>query len=206
MDIRNDILVKAVERAAIEQTAEEYRRRGYSVVREVKMGGRRADLVAKRDDKVIVFEFKSGLWNARKAKAVAEMRNYVAHEVGGEFRLVLVNLPRETRISIEGIEEALWQILHENTSQVDELATHITLDEVADVDISSVDIGKELIHVSGSGNVSYELQYGSDSDMRHGDGSRFTESFPFTFRLYLNHALRVDEVEELDVDISSFYE
>ena len=206
MKIRDDVLIKAFEEAAIEQIAKDYVQQGYSVEREAKIGRLRADLVAKKDDKVTVFEFKAGRWNAKKAKAAAKLRNYVAHDLAGEFKLVLVNLPREREIFIDGIEEILYQILHEDTSQVDHLATHVTLDEVSDVDISSVDIDTERIDVIGSGSVSYELQYGSDSDMRHGNGVRSTESFPFTFRLYLNHDLNVDEVEEIDIDTSSFYE
>ena len=56
------------------------------------------------------------------------------------------------------------------------------------------------------GSVSYELQYGSDSDMRHGDGIRSIESFPFTFHLDLYHDLSVDEVVQLDIDTASFFE
>lgn len=206
MKIRDDVLIKAFEEAAIEQIAKDYVQQGYSVERGAKIGRLRADLVAKKDDKVTVFEFKSGRWNAKKAKAAAKLRSYVAHDLAGEFKLVLVNLPREREIFIDGIEEILYQILYEDTSQVDNLATHVTLDEVSDVDISSVDIDTERIDVLGSGSVSYELQYGSDSDMRHGDGVRSTEFFPFTFRLYLNHDLSVNEVEEIDIDTSSFYE
>ena len=118
----------------------------------------------------------------------------------------MVNLPREREIFIEGIEDILYQELLEDTSQVDVLATHVTLDELTDVEIDSVDIDKERIDVIGRGNVTYELQYGSDSDMAHDEGLQTTETFPFTFRLYLNHRLEVDEVSEIDIDTSSFYE
>ena len=206
MRIQDDVLIKAFKEATIEQIEKDYVQQGYSVEREAKIGRLRADLVAQKDDKVTVFEFKAGRWNAEKTKAVTKLRNYVAHNLAGEFKLVLVNLPREREIFIEGIEVILHQILHEDTSQVDNLATHVFLDEIYDVDISSVDIHTERIYVIGSGSVSYELQYGSDSDIRHGDGVRSTEAFPFTFRLYLNHILDVDEVEEIDIVTSSFYE
>lgn len=206
MKIRDDILMRVFEEAAIEQTAEDYLQQGYSVEREAKIGRLRADLVARKDDKVIVFEFKSGRWDAKKTRAATRIRNYVAHELAGEFRLVLVNLPQEREIFIEGIERILYGILCEDTSQVDILATHVTLGEVSDVDISGVNIDEERIGVIGSGSVSYELQYGSDSDMRRGDGVRSSESFPFTFHLYLNHDLSVGEAEEIEVDTSRFYD
>lgn len=206
MKIRNETLVKAFEEAAIEQIAADYARQGYSVQRGARIGRLRADLVAKKGKKVTVFEFKSGRWDERKAKAVAQLRNRVAHDLAGELRLVFVNPPREREILIDGIENILYGILSEDMSQVDGLATHVYLEEVADVDIGSVDIDKERIYVIGSGSVGYELQYGSDSDMDHGDGLRSTESFPFTFGIRLNHDLSVGEVGEIDIDTSSFYQ
>jgi hypothetical protein len=204
--IDQEILNKVFQKAAIEQTAQQYARDGYFVSRQARLGELRADLVAQKGGKLIVIEFKSGPWIPRKAKTVAKLRNYVVDELKGEFRLVLVNPPQEKQISVSGIEDILHQELLEDTSQVDVLATHVTFDEVTDVEIDSVDIDKERIDVIGRGNVTYELQYGSHSDMAHDEGLQTTETFPFTFRLYLNHRLEVDEVSEIDIDTSSFYE
>jgi len=206
MEINYNFLVKAFENAVIEQTANDHAKQGYTVKRKEKLGKFTADLVAKKGKKTIVFEFKSGRWNKKRANEVTRFRNYVVHEIGGEFKLILVNTPQKKEIIIDDIENILYQYMFEDMSQVDQLATHVYLSEVADVDIDVIEINTELIHVLGSGSVIYELQYGSDADMRNDDGVKSIESFPFTFNVYLKHDLSVDEVEELDIDTSSFYE
>lgn len=206
MKINDEILAKTYEEAAIEQLVKEYTSKHYFVERQAKIGNLKADLIAKKDNKIIVFEFKSGKWSPQKALAVDKLRNFVAHKLKGEFKLILVNPPRKKEISIEGIENLLFQILLNYTSQTDDLATHVTLDEVTDVDIDSIEINKDIIDVTGTGNASYELQYGSDSDVVHDDGLQSIETFPFSFRLYLGHDLKTANAEEIDVDTSSFYE
>ena len=51
------------------------------------------------------------------------------------------------------------------------------------------------IEITGSGNASYDLQYGSDGDITRGDGVQSTETFPFTFHVHLNHQFEIEDVD-----------
>jgi len=206
MKLPKDIIDRSLEWAAIEQTALEYTEQGYSVERQAKVGNFVADLLARKGDEMIVFEFKSGSWDKEKARQVTEYRNYVVHNFSAEFKLVLVSGPEEKQIYIEGIEDILHEWCFENMSQVDQLATHVYLDEIADVEITSVDINKDSIEVHGHGTAGYELQYGSDSDVRDDFGFKESDYYPFTFHLELDHDLQLQKMHNLDIDTSSFYE
>jgi len=206
MKINNDILNRVFEEAAMIQTEEEYKKLGYEVEREKIFNNLRADLVATKGEKVVVFEFKSGRWKPEKTDATVALRNYVSHDLKGEFKLVIVNPPQEKEIIIDDIENILYQYMFEHMQDVDQIATHISIDEVSDVEIDTINISSDEITITGSGNASYDTQYGSDGDMAHGDGLQSTETFPFTFHIQLNHELEIEEVEKLEIDTSSFYE
>ncbi len=51
--------------------------------------------------------------------------------------------------------------------------------------------------VAGIGVVSVELNWGSDSDKEHGDGSTTADSFPFDFTIILDNNLNLIEVEQI---------
>jgi hypothetical protein len=58
--------------------------------------------------------------------------------------------------------------------------------------------------------VEVELQWGSDSDVRVGDGVETNTSFSFDFSLFLEYDERkgfiLSEIEGIEVDTSSYYE
>jgi Predicted pPIWI-associating nuclease len=63
--------------------------------------------------------------------------------------------------------------------EVDDLASHWSLDEVY-VDQTSVKvIGPNSITYRAEGSIDVTLQWGSNSDVRRGDGIEMGQSFPF---------------------------
>lgn len=106
-------------------------------------------------------------------------------------------------IEIEGLEAKLNDIWMEKVgeTEVAELATDVSFENVADVQVENLRIGKDGIEVSGSGLAEFEMQYGSGED-----GWDTSDSYPFTFHITLDHKLEVEEVHSLTVDVSSFYE
>ncbi len=75
-------------------------------------------------------------------------------------------------------DAAIDALLSETILEVDELASHHSVDEVY-VDKVSIDIGPTHIIYRITGTVSCTLQWGSNSDVRRGDGAEIEESFPF---------------------------
>ncbi|GEL42916.1 MULTISPECIES: pPIWI-associating nuclease domain-containing protein [Methylobacteriaceae] len=76
-------------------------------------------------------------------------------------------------------EEAVDTLMSETIGDIDELATHHSLEEVYTADTCVLDIGPRFVRYQASGTVSVLLQYGSNSDVRRGDGAEMSTSFPF---------------------------
>lgn len=203
MDIKKSILLKYMAKAATEQIASEYQARGYEVIDESKMPDIGADLIVKNDKETIVFEVKSGDWNDEKRQAVKNIRNRALHELGAKFKLVLVNVPAQPSIEIEGLEHILFDLLPEYCAdELSSLATHTWIDEISDIEIEMLDIQKDEMEVQGTAVVSFGLQYGSDGDFDRGDGIRTSGSFPLHFHVLLDRDLHVKTVHSLELDIA----
>jgi hypothetical protein len=92
---------------------------------------------------------------------------------------------RECRAAVlEPIAEALDNaavdaLITDTLSDVDEIASHYSLDEVNVGDAVVHSIGPENIIYRVTGSVAVTLQWGSNSDVRRGDGIELAESFPF---------------------------
>jgi len=82
-------------------------------------------------------------------------------------------------------EAAVDALLSETIMEVDILATHHSLDEVNVDAIRVAEIGADTITYVVSGSVDVMLQWGSDSDVRHGDGAEFGQNFPFECKFKL---------------------
>lgn len=204
MRIEQEILMRHYTDAAIEQVASDYEARGYEVEREASLQDHVADLVVRKGEETILFEFKSGGWSDSKIDAVQRLRNYAVHELGADFRLVMVNLPAETRIEVENLGHVLFELVIEEASLYDELATHTEIDYVSDIEFDLIIVRRDSVELKGSATVSLTLQFGSYGDVRRGDGLRVADSFPLGFHILLDRDLRVIEVANLDLDTSSY--
>jgi hypothetical protein len=70
--------------------------------------------------------------------------------------------------------------MEETLQDVDELASHYSLEEVYVDEAKVLRIGAQTIIYRASGSVNVILQWGSNSDLRHGDGAELFETFPAT--------------------------
>lgn len=88
------------------------------------------------------------------------------------------------------------------------LSTHTSAQYTEEVFIEDLDVtDKDVISFFGGGSILCELQYGSDGDVRRGDGLRTEDSFPFSFGGHASTDLKLVEVyrDSIAVDTSSFY-
>lgn len=74
---------------------------------------------------------------------------------------------------------AVDALMFETIQEIDELSSHYSLDEVNVENTVVHDIGPEKITYRSIGTVAVTLQWGSNSDLRRGDGAELDESFPF---------------------------
>lgn len=92
---------------------------------------------------------------------------------------------------------------------IDELATHHCIDEVHTEQVHIREIDAHFIHFVAEGTVKCELQWGSNSDLRRGDGATLDQTFPFIVELTSSVESPGDiEAEEqaLAADTSSWWE
>ncbi len=122
---------------------------------------------------------------------------------------------RETRDEVlRPVQEALDDaavdaMMFETIQEIDELSSHYSLEEVY-VDRTVVhEIGPEAIVYRSTGTVSVTLQWGSNSDLRRGEGAELDQSFPFQcdITLPLDHPWDLDMAEAVaGVDTSEWWD
>jgi len=92
-------------------------------------------------------------------------------------------------------EAAIDALIGETILEVDELATHYSLDDVYVEEVSVRAIGAETITYQVTGSIDVTLQWGSNSDVRRGDGAELPQSFPFQCEF----VLPLDDLWDLDL-------
>jgi hypothetical protein len=172
MKIAPDIAARQWEQATLEQLTADMQRQGYSVERAVPLGHRTADLIARRDEEVILFEVKvpGASDPADWAPSVVGMQAE-AKKLGAKFQLVVARLPKQTTIRIEGLETALERFLADNMpDQLLRLSNRVMILEVDGIEYSSITY-EDGFQVTGEGDISLSLpEKGGDT------------IFPFSFR------------------------
>lgn len=206
MEIESDIAQKYWRLAAQEQIVREFSARGYEVRVEAPLGDHVVDLVANKGDDLVVVEILTETSRRHRGKDLASLRDHVVRQLRGRFEIRYVNPPHEVKISIENIDHLLEEEFRNNPRSLDELATHVSIEEVGSVEIGTVNIASSGTTVSGCGTVYINMQYGSDGDYRRGDGARLSDSYPFSFEVVLDRDMEIEKVVSLEADTSSFYE
>jgi hypothetical protein len=100
------------------------------------------------------------------------------------------------------------ETLRETIVEIDELASHSYIDAIYTDDVRIVEINHESIIFIAEGSIECVLQWGSNSDLRRGDGAVLPVSFPYRCELSSPiHAPQAIELEEgtLGVDTSSWH-
>lgn len=191
--------------AAIEETKDEYLKQGYMVKTKAQVGNLTVDLVASKKGEKIYFEFKGkGIPGLPKSQLLS-LQRLAAKSPTTALKLVFVSPPDQAEIEIEGIEQIIEEAIVEDLpSELDGLSSHTTVEDVTDVEFTSVNISRNFIQLSGYCMVSVALQHGSNSDLNRDEGSLSSDSFPADFELELDGAFKLKE-STVNVDTSSFF-
>ncbi|MCL2390145.1 MAG: hypothetical protein FWD54_01005 [Endomicrobia bacterium] len=123
---------------------------------------------------------------------------------------------------IQLLERNIYDILTERESvlsELDCLSTHTRIEGISYLEVEIIDIDYSTIECTINGMVEVELQYGSDGDVRRGDGCVSQASYPFelgaSYITIPRYSLDKKDLErsivkslkekEIQVDTSSFY-
>jgi Holliday junction resolvase len=213
MEIKKQYLQKYMHSVAIDQLADEYRSKGYKVLKGEPIGSHKADLIAVKGDEKIVVEVKAGKLTPEKKAAISAIGNYVKNNDNYKFFIVLATPPKEKKLEVSNIEDLLFQYVIDNMPhELDELSTHPRVEQIDNVEIDEIKVNPNgAILVKGNGVVSMELQFGSDADLNNDFGHKVNDSFPFQFDVVLEFdddkgfVFSQMKEPEVKVDTSSYY-
>ena len=202
-------LIKNFEQATLEQLADDYREKGYTIKTDAKVGPYRVDLAATKGDETIYIEIKTHTENPDAKRRIKVMADYFKTVPNAKFIVVVSRIPEFKTIEFDGIEPVLTEYFtHEFPSELDALSTHTLIDEVHDVSISEISIEDGNLYITCNGMIGVTLQYGSDLDQEEGD-EPMGMSFPFKFKgtiSYDGKNYNVEDCDELEIDTDAFYE
>lgn len=121
----------------------------------------------------------------------------------------------ESRQAISGslvhhINQELLNIaISETIEEIDETATHHTIDEVTTEEVQVTAIDSQYITLTACGSISAELQYESNGDLDRGDGMLLSHEFPFSCNLKSSVSepnIFLGDFTELKVSNDDWYE
>lgn len=108
----------------------------------------------------------------------------LAYEIFAAFEALLDAVDHSHSELMAAVDEAATneatdEVLAETIQTIDELATHHSIEEVYVDNVRTVWIDAHYVWYRATGTIGAELQWGSNSDLRRGDGAVLPHSFPF---------------------------
>lgn len=201
MEIKKHYKIKAAIEAAIAEMTEKYRKHGYEIRTDYKLGDFLVDLYCEKESEKLAFEFK--IRERYDYAKIEAMREY-AEKNDIHFRVVIVHIPVDKHIYVEGIEETLEQHFYNDMpSDLDSLSTHTRVVEVEQAVLTSLELRSfDEIEICGGSEVIVDLCFDNDDDRCD------TNSYPFTFKgiwcFNDNRELELLELTDLKFDTSSY--
>lgn len=196
--------IKYLEAAKIEELVTTLTEDGYEILGATNGDEQQYDLTARKNEKRIAVEVvaRTTLREAAMVERVSRLRQEAYRQGYDEFRLVIVGPPRETAVSIAGLDGLLLRAMLADPPQaLTSLAAHVRITYVGHFEIDAVDVTAAAVRVEGSGVVEVALR-DEDFGPREED---WEIDFPFSFSVVLTRDLQLTEVTSLAVDTSSFY-
>jgi hypothetical protein len=193
-----------LEAAKAEEIAEELRMQGFTVTLEPGGADAGYDILADRGGKRLGIAVKARPALAEEAGEIARLRERAREQRMDEFRLVVVNPPRQVDVEIHGLEQILLVYLANHVPKDLETSTPPSqVERVTDCEIQSLEAGREGMRVRGVAILEVKLQYGGGEE---GEAIWMGEGFPFTFDLQLDNELKLRGEPNIHVDTSRLSE
>lgn len=165
----------------------------------------RLDLFAQKGPDKRIYEFKLGKNRIQKPQFLF-LQDY-ARKIGARLFIIYLELPSSKEISFDGIEDIIFEELQEDTpNELLDLASRVYIEDVDNINIQSIHVSEDIISLEGEGTVYIEIEFGSRSDFRNGDGINEKLQFDFYFRLKLDHFNKNILHSYYKIDTAWYYE
>ena len=200
---KNSFENRIAEKLAIEDYYQKISQYCSVIVKDYKIGDNNVDLYFERNGNKFAYVFKTAN-TLKDSRQLFEKLRHDAMSIGIHFRIILVHLPKEKEIYVEGIENTIYSAFIEKIpDDLDALSSHTQIDEIDEVELFVCKIKGGQIYLEGKSVVLVALCYGSgDEEICHND------AFPFEFKgcwSYDNNGkLQLTEFLDLKIDTSSF--
>ena len=128
-----------------------------------------------------------------------------------EFVIAINDCRKHLRDELEQyIDEALIDhTISESIDEIDILSTHHSIESVETSHFHIKDLKSEYLSIDASGFIDVNQQYGSNSDLRRGNGHEQNTSFTFTSRILMTISETFPDqinLESFAVDTDDWYE
>lgn len=147
-----------------------------------------------------------------KAEEIDDMSNNVFENVAQFFTIIQKTRKAVLDAVMDYVDEDMVQQFYQTINpDIDLLASHHEIENYWVKHIEKEDDRDGCVHVLVRGDVEVRLQYGSDGDVRRGDGYEMYENFPFTAELDVSYKNQYGDIRILEdghytFDVDSFYE
>tara|TARA_R110002050_G_scaffold142924_1_gene268222 strand:- start:44 stop:892 length:849 start_codon:yes stop_codon:yes gene_type:complete len=137
------------------------------------------------------------------SKVISSLKLFI-NTINETRKYIINNI--EDKLTNELIEHTLWEV----KDDIDILATHHNIEEIEVSKYYINKIGAKELDILAEGTVKVRLQWGSDGDLRRGDGAEMNTSFPFESSLNAKFNKKIQyskiELDNFDVNTDSWYE
>jgi hypothetical protein len=147
----------------------------------------------------------------------------IAEEKVAELSAGVVHTFQEFLIAIESCREKLIEVLESDVDEafiknamvdgmeaIDGLSSHYSLEDIETTRIKVIGLSSDLVKLEVTGNIEVILQWGSNSDVRNGDGLEVPTTFPFSSSLtmFIDESFPKGdiEMEDLNIDTGNWHE
>jgi hypothetical protein len=183
-----------LEAAEIERLTNELTAQGYEIVSQ-SPDEPHFDLLASRSGKTIAFTVKAASRLAQEASHIRQLSNHAIARGYADFRLSVVNPPREKMVEIENLDELLTSYIQSlNSADVVDFPGRVVLGCVSGVQVDALRVKTDKIVVEGSASVDADLYHTEDTA---GYAVSLGLRFPFFFTLTLSHDMHIIAEETL---------
>lgn len=143
------------------------------------------DLFAYNNKEKRIYEIKLGK-NKINKNQFEHLQNF-ARKINAKLYIIYVEIPQSKNIQFYGIEDILFNDLSRHTpNELVCLATNVYINDVENIDINSIIINKEIVHLDGTGTLYAETHFGSPRDIDEGFGIIEEHEFDFVFKISIN--------------------
>ena len=183
MKIGMNEVIGGIEKVAMDRIKEGLEKEGFNVTT-----NKNFDIYAEKETDRRIYELKLGKNKIQKKQYVKLQKK--AEELGAKLYIVYLEIPYSKSIEFDGLNELLYEnIINNFPNELDILSTHTYIEEISDIDISSIEITDNGLKANGSGSMYLRLQYGSDSDIKSDIGAEDYMTVDFFFKVTVNVSL-----------------